>query len=268
MSRLLLVCLARAKIILLGYVLQYPLAAVIWQVGVVLNPVISLVVWSTVTRTHGGPIAGYAGADFVAYFLVLMVVNAAIFSASMYDIERRIRSGTLSEMLLQPVHPITRDIGFTIATNLSSLATVVPAAVVLAAIFRPALHPAPWAIVAFVPAVLLAAPLRFLVEWTIGLSGFWITRLQAAYATYYMALLFFSGQLAPLELFPHPVQTVAALLPFRWMLQFPVELLLGRLTPAEALAGFAAQGAWLVLSLLVLARVWHAGLRRYSAVGA
>jgi viologen exporter family transport system permease protein len=80
-------------------------------------------------------------------------------------------------------------------------------------------------------------------------------------------VLFLSGQVAPLSLFPFPVQVAATLLPFRWVIGFPVELLLGRLTLGEALVGFAAQGVWLVLSLALLKIVWRAGVRQYSAVG-
>jgi ABC-2 type transport system permease protein len=258
---------AQTKIFLLA-LLQYPLAMAIWQVGVVLGPVISLVVWSSVARSTGGQVAGYSAQDFADYFLVLMVVYSATFTASMYDIESRIRSGELSGTLLLPVHPIFRDIALTNAAQIQSLAYVVPSAVVLAHVFHAALHPTPWAIVAFAPAVLLAAAVRFLVEWIIGLGAFWVTRLGAVYATYYTALLFFSGQFAPLDLYPAPVRAAAALLPFRWILQFPVELLLGRVSPREALVGFVAQGAWIALSLLLLARVWRAGVRRYSAVGA
>ena len=42
---------------------------------------------------------------------------------------------------------------------------------------------------------------------------------------------------------PATVRWLAALLPFRWMVSFPVELLLGRLSPRETLIGFAAQDA-------------------------
>ena len=61
---------------------------------------------------------------------------------------------------------------------------------------------------------------------------------------------------------------LATALPFRWMVAFPVQLALGQLTPYEALSGYAAQGAWLGLSLALLAWTWRRGLRRYAAVGA
>jgi ABC-2 type transport system permease protein len=52
------------------------------------------------------------------------------------------------------------------------------------------------------------------------------------------------------------------------MIAFPIELVLGRLTPAETLTGFAAQAVWIVLGLGLVRIVWRAGVRQYSAVGA
>jgi ABC-2 type transport system permease protein len=135
-------------------------------------------------------------------------------------------------------------------------------------IFKPAFSPLLWAIAAFVPAIFLAFLVRFLTEWTLALAAFWTTRVSAVNQAYYVAALFLSGQVAPLALLPGPVRAAAAFLPFRWTVSFPVELLLGRLTPSQALAGFGAQLAWLAISLVLLRVVWRAGVRAYSAVGA
>jgi ABC-2 type transport system permease protein len=123
-------------------------------------------------------------------------------------------------------------------------------------------------VAAFLPAVLLAFLLRFLSGWTLALAGFWTTRVLAINQLYYMAMLFLSGQMVPLSLLPGPVQALAAVLPFRWMVAFPVELLLGQLTPEETLTGFGIQLVWLAAHAGVAAFIWRAGLRRYSAVGA
>jgi ABC-2 type transport system permease protein len=71
-----------------------------------------------------------------------------------------------------------------------------------------------------------------------------------------------------LGLFPHWLQQIASVLPFRWMLSFPVELVLGRLTPLQALEGLGAQVVWVILSLALIRFVWRAAVRVYSAVGA
>jgi ABC-2 type transport system permease protein len=117
-------------------------------------------------------------------------------------------------------------------------------------------------VVAFLIALLLAIALRFLVEWTLGLLALWVTRMSAVRQMYAVVLLFLSGQVAPLSLFPVPVQPVAALLPFRWMVAFPVDALLGHETAGQTLIGLAAQGTWVVLTLALLAIAWRAGLRR------
>ena len=85
---------------------------------------------------------------------------------------------------------------------------------------------------AFIPALLLAFLVRFLLEWTLALAAFWTTRVNAINQVYFVLMLFLAGQIAPLTLFPRWIQVVADILPFRWMLGFPVELVLGRLTPA------------------------------------
>ena len=99
-------------------------------------------------------------------------------------------------------------------------------------------------------------------------AAFWTTRVSAINQVYFVLVLFLSGQIAPLSLFPHPIQVIAAILPFRWMIGFPVELLLGRLTPLQALTGLGAQAMWLVISLILIRIVWRAGIKVYSAVGA
>jgi ABC-2 type transport system permease protein len=141
-------------------------------------------------------------------------------------------------------------------------------AALLALVFQPSVTVLPWALVAAVPALALAFLLRFLLEWTLALAAFWTTRVSAFNQLYFVALLFLSGQIAPLSLMPAWIQTIASIFPFRWMISFPVELLLGRLTPREALVGFAAQAIWITLSLGLIRLVWRAGVRVYSAVGA
>jgi ABC-type uncharacterized transport system permease subunit len=84
----------------------------------------------------------------------------------------------------------------------------------------------------------------------------------------YLALALASGYLVPLELLPAPVTQLLLLLPFRAMLSFPVELLLGRLGPAQIAAGLGLQLFWAVALLLLMRLMWRRGLRRYSAVGA
>jgi len=186
----------------------------------------------------------------------------------MFEYEYRVRHGSLSFALLRPVHPIHSDLADNVSSKLISLPLVLVSALVLALVFRPVFAIHPWAAAAFVPALLLAFALRFLLEWTLALAAFWTTRVGAINQVYFIAALFLSGQMAPLSLLPAPLRAAADILPFRWTTSFPVELLLGRVGWPETLRGLGMQAAWVVLCFFLLRLVWRAGVKVYSAVGA
>ncbi len=248
--------------------LQYRAALVIWLIGQVLGPLVTLSVWTAVTASGGGQAGGYTPSDFAAYYIVLMIVNQLTFTWIMFELEYRVRHGSLSMALLRPVHPIHSDIADNVAFKLLTFPLILVAAAVIAVGFRPAFHFSAWSTVAFLPAVFLAFLVRFLMEWTLALAAFWTTRVSAVNQIYFVVSLFLSGQIAPLALLPRGVQAAGLILPFRWTVGFPVELLLGRLSFPQALEGLAAQVAWLGLCLLLLRLVWRAGVRSYGAVGA
>lgn len=248
--------------------LQYRGALVIWLLDLLLEPIIYLAVWRAVARAQGGEVDGFTAGDFAAYFVVTMMVNHATFTWIMWEFEWRVRQGTFSPQLLRPVHPIHKDIADNLGYKFLTLAVMVPAAVVLALVFDARFDTSVWAVLAFVPALVFAYAIRFAIEWTLAMTAFWTTRNGAVNQMYYPVVLFLSGQAAPLALYPEPVQVLAALLPFRWFVAFPTELVLGRLSVQEALVGFGAQAAWVSLAALILGSVWRRGIRRYSAVGA
>ncbi len=247
---------------------QYRASIFIWMIERILEPLIYLVVWSVVSRSTGGSVGGFTPGTFAAYFITTMLVAQATYTWVMYEYEYRIRHGSLSFALLRPIHPIHTDLVENVSSKLITMPLMLGAAALLIALFKPEFSFTPWAVVAFVPSLLLAFGVKFIVEWTLALSAFWTTRVSAINQGYFVASLFLSGQMAPLALLPRPLQVLAAALPFRWTISFPVELLLGRLTPGQALVGFGAQVAWLGLGLLLLRVVWRAGVRVYSAVGA
>lgn len=246
---------------------QYRAAMVIWLIGLVVQPVIYLVVWSTVAESQGGEVGGFTGADFAAYYIAMMVANHLTFTWVMFEFEYRVRTGAFSPLLLQPLHPIHRDIATNVAYKVMTLVVIVPVTGLLIWIFAPRFELQGWAVALSVPALVLAFFTRFLVEWSLALAAFWTTRVNALNQVYFAAMLFLAGRIAPLELMPGWVQTLANVLPFRWMLAFPVELFLGRLTVEEAVHGLCMQAVGLTLALILISLVWGRGAKRYSAVG-
>ena len=247
---------------------QYRVAMLIWLLGGIMEPLVYLVVWTTVARQQGGAVGGFTVPEFAAYYIGAMLVNHAVFTWIMWEYDYRIRSGEFSAMLLRPVHPIHSDIADNLAYKVLTLAVMLPAALLLAWIFQPRWAPQPWALALFPLVLILAFFTRFFLDWSLAMAAFWTTRINAINQAYFVVLIFFAGRVAPLDLFPEAVQRLALVLPFRWMLAFPVELILGRLTLQEALAGMGAQLLWIGIGLVLARTVYRAGIRRYAAFGA
>lgn len=246
---------------------QYRVSMVIWLIGMILEPVMYLVVWQTVAREQGGSVGGYSAGDFAAYYITLMIVQHLTFTWIMWEYEYYVKNGMLSGLLMRPIHPIHKDIAENIAYKVLTSFVIVPVAIMLAYAFGASFGWQPWSILVFMPALLLAGVIRFATGWTLAMAAFWTTRVSAFNSLYFVAVFFFAGQLAPLELFPSWLQTLSYLLPFRWMLSFPVELFLGRLDMQQTLIGFATQIGWVALCLGLLRFVWNAGVKQFSAVG-
>jgi ABC-2 type transport system permease protein len=111
-----------------------------------------------------------------------------------------------------------------------------------------------WLLIFF--SMVLMGSLSFFVESALGIFELWL----GIHAI-------FSGYLVPLEALPHWVRGAANVLPFRFMLGFPVETLVGLLGRREALHALAAQWGYVAFFGLAALGVWRVGLRRFSAYG-
>jgi ABC-2 type transport system permease protein len=247
---------------------QYRMANLLWMVGMFAEPVIYLVVWSTIAEAQGGEVGGYTAGAFAAYYITWTMVRHFNIGLTPYDFEHRIKDGRLSGELLRPIHPFHFDLGYFLGWKIPTTIYWIPIGIALTLVFKPELNPAPWEVAAFCVALVTGFIMRFTLLWALGLITFWTTRVSAIFDVYFTAELLLSGRLVPLSLMPAWAQTAANWLPFQWAFAFPIELLLGRLTPREVLIGFGAQALWFAVGVLAVNWLWRNGVRKYSAVGA
>ena len=249
--------------------IAYRGAVAIWVLGTVMQPLVSLVVWRTVAASNAGNAGGFTADQYTAYFIVVMLVNHLTFIWHMWEFEWRIRTGFFSPLLMRPIHPIHHDVCQNLSYKLVGLVGVIPAAIALAVVFDADVRGiSALDIAAFVPALLLAMALRFIVEWTLALAAFWLTKVAALNNLFDIFFLFLGGQFAPLSVMPEEIRALSYLLPFRWSIAFPVEVALGRQSASVILIGYGAQVAWIVIAAVVLRALWGRAVARYSAVGA
>lgn len=246
--------------------IQYRAANYFYMLGMVAEPVIYLVVWTTVAVQQGGSVGGFTPGELAAYYIVWTLVRNINIVFTPYGWEWRIREGQLSGQLLRPLFPIVEDLGFFLGWKPVVLLLWLPIAAFLAFAFKPELDPSPLAILCFLPALLGAYLIRSLNQSSLGMATFWTTRVGPIFQLYIAAELLLSGRLVPMSLMPEWVQQLAWLLPFQWTFGFPIEVLVGNLTQHELLRGLGMQLLWIGIGAVLVRVVWHFAIKRYSAV--
>lgn len=247
--------------------LQYPVANYFYMIGMIAEPVIYLVVWSTVARAQGGQVGGYTPGRFAGYYIAWTLVRNMNIVFTPYGWEQRIRQGRLAMELMRPLHILHIDVAYFMGWKIVVIILWLPLALFLSLVFKPEFELTLPGIVVFFAAIWGAYLIRTMALSLLGMITFWTTRVSAIYELYFAVELLLSGRLVPMSLMPDWVQRLASFMPFQWTFGFPIESLVGDMTPPQLLTGLGTQVFWIVFGTLLVNIVWRFGIRRFSSVG-
>lgn len=252
----------------LAVMMQYRGEVLLWSVWGIVNPAVLYAMWSAAAEGSGShEIASYNRAGLAAYFLMMMVVGHATGAWDVYQMGHLVRTGVLSPMLLHPVLPMWRSLAENIAYKVVTLMFVIPIWIGFAWLVGPAFKATAWEYLFGTIALFLGAVLAYLLSYAISLIAFWAPKLDALGEIYFALCMFLGGRFVPIDALPDGIAGLARVMPFRWMYQFPTELLIGgRVGFREALIGLGLQFVWLAFSFVLFRTLWFAGLKRYTAV--
>ncbi len=239
--------------------------------GAVAPVLVQLVLWRRVYagRPAAGMLFGFTRDQMLAYAVFANLVARLVRTGFEYDLYDDIKSGGLDRLLVKPIGYF----GFRVAHFAGSkLADTGATAVCLAGAFAvlaatTSLGASLTALAGFCAALLAAVALNFLIFWCVGLLGFWITETGYLFEAARVLIVTASGGIFPLSVFGPRAEAVLGRLPFRFTVQFPTEVLCGRVSGPALATGLAVAAAWTAALLLVARGLWRLGLRRFAAVG-
>jgi ABC-2 type transport system permease protein len=241
---------------------------VVWMLTSTM-PLIMLSLWTSVANE--APFKDYTSANFVAYFLGVLIVRNLTGNWVAWQMSEEVRMGVLSMRLLRPIHPfIAYAASHAAALPFRSLIALPIAVILLLSSGASALTTEPLQLVLLLPSILLAWLITFGIMFALGCCAFWITQTFGIVNFYFGLWNLLSGYLMPMDIMraKYPlIADVAEQLPFYYMLGAPVELMTKHLSTNELLHLFAWQVAWAAISVAVALLVWRRGIRRFEAVG-
>ena len=247
---------------------QYRAATYMYLLGMVAEPVIYLVVWSTIADQSGGSVNGLTAGQFAAYYIVWTLVRTMNIVFTPYGWEWRIREGELSGQLLRPLHPIHYDVAWFAGGKIPWLLYYAPDRSRPDPRLQPDLRRATCRgrgvrgrHLGCVPDPDVQ-PVRARADHVLDDA-----RRGALLAVHRARAAALRPARPARRSCPTGSQTVAWFLPFRWTFYFPIQSLVGDLSERELLAGLGMQVFWTLVGIGIFSLVWRHAIRRYTAVG-
>lgn len=226
--------------------------------------------WKAIFGDSNTTIGGYTFEGMVLYYLlVILIGNLVRGSAHIADISQDIYEGGLSRYIVYP----TSYFGFKYAQHLGLM---VPALVQLALFgilyllvldVPPEAHITPLTITMAAVSTLIANLLFYTLMAPLQAVAFWADNVWSLVVMMRFITGLLGGAMLPLSLFPDWLQPIFVALPFRYLFDFPVNTLIGRV-PLEGWAmGATISLAWWLVIAGITRLVWRRGMFSYTGVG-
>ena len=224
----------------------------------VAEPVIYLVVWTTIAEDSGGTVGGLTTGELAAYYIVWTFVRNMNLVFTPFGWEWRIREGELSGLAPAAGAPDPlRHRGLRRAARCRGCSSTCPSRSCSRCSSTRRSTSDAAEIAVFAVAIWGAYLIRTFNQSALGMLCFWTTRVSAAFSLYIMVELLLSGRLVPMTLMPDWVQTLAWFLPFQWTFYFPIETLVGDSRTPSCSAGWACRSSGSSSASAIFSLVWR-----------
>lgn len=213
----------------------------------------------------------YEASSMLTYILGTSLIRTFVLGSRSIDIAGQIASGSLSNWLLKPISYFRFWQSRDLADKSVNFFCVIFEMGIFFAIFSPPIF---WQkdlifLFAFLLASLLAMVLYFYTSLLISLTTFWYPEDGGWPARFLFTVIleFLSGGLFPLDIFPKGIFLFLKNLPFCYLLFFPVQVYLGRLSSFEIFSGITMMALWIFILKKGGEYLWVKGLKSYEAIG-
>lgn len=245
--------------------LAYRWQVFIWVISDALQPLILGTVWASVAKNGGI----FSVSHVVTYFLLVTVVSKLTKDWSVNYITNTVINGEFSKYLLKPFNYLAEMFGISIGSRMLRIIFLIPVLItafmffgnfiVLTLTFEK--------VMLAILALIIAFVINFLLGNTFSLLSFFIQQIIGLRTFYEHAVIFLSGEGIPLSAYPQWILFYVELLPFRYTLSFPIEVLMGKVTGARMFEGFVISIVWVIILVITYKVLFRYVLKNYEAFG-
>lgn len=249
----------------------YKMNFLMWRVRNVFQIFLVFFLWDTVFSNSGRQLFGYDRSRILTYVFGLLIVKAFVLSARATSVAGEISEGRLSAYLLKPINYfkywLTRDL----SSKSLNLVFAVFETTLLYIFLKPPffIQTNIGYLASFVITILLAIFIYFTIVFIVSFIPFWWP--EVAWGGHFLITVvvieFLSGALFPLDILPSAMQNILSYTPFPYLIFFPLQVYLGKISGALLIKGILVSLFWAFALYFLMKKMWHKGLRVYEGHG-
>lgn len=246
----------------------YRLNFVLWRVRVIVSILITYFLWQAI---YGDKqvIFNYSLDKMLTYIILLSFINGVVLSTQTFRVAEEINSGKLSNYLVKPLNYFYYNFFRDLADKIINTVFAVAEIILLILVFDPPFfwQTNPGNLILFIAAVFLAALLYFEINLILSMIGFWSKEVWAPRFIFFIVVSFLAGTYFPLDIIPGIYYQIISLLPFAYLVFFPLKIYLGQVNLNYILQGIAVSLIWILVLNYLVKIIWRKGLKIYTAEG-
>lgn len=231
---------------------------------------VQLSIWRAIYGA-GASVGGMSLNDMLTYYAVATLISYLTMDSADWNLQMLIRTGKYITYALRPMHhrffAFSQKLGHRV---LGILFEFLPVLAIFLLVFRMDLRPASWGWALL--SISLAYLMVFLINYCIGLTGFWLVRTQGIRGVMQLLISVCSGALFPLAILPRAVQGIVFFMPFQFMSYVPCMVYTGQYRLGAFSMGVpqivCIQALYVLLFWGLSELLYRQGMKRFTAVGA
>ena len=249
----------------------YRVNFIMWRVRNVFQIFLIFFLWDAIFSDPQRVVFGYDRSKILTYVFGILVIKALVLSARAVDVAGDISRGDIMNYLLKPINYFK----FWFTRDLSSKAlNVIFASLEFTLLFlliRPPLfiQTNPLILLGFLVCLAFAIFIFFTLLFITSAVPFWAPELGwgSHFLVTVIIIEFLSGSLFPIDILPLAIQKVLLLSPFPYLIFFPIQVYLGKVSGGNLIGGIAISLFWAIALWLVMNFIWKKGLKAFQAYG-
>lgn len=248
----------------------YRATGIIWLLNDIGPALVMIIFWMAAFKTKES-ISGYNLSSITFYYFGIAGINSLVTTHPHYILADEIRTGAFSNYLVKPIQLAANKLAAGLAWRFIRILFFIPAIIILwhlMSIKLPTLNLSFITLFIFFISLILSLLITFYIKMILGLSAIWFIESGWLFISFEIISGFFSGELIPLDLFPSSVIAVNNFLPFKYMIYFPLTLILNRVTLIQdQIFGLLIGLGWVIFFYLLYRLVLKKGIKNYCAFG-